>query len=87
MKIYVADGCFWIRSLVGVSNNKKSKYLHCQGNRLKQLNVSANTLLVDLDCENNKITELDLTNNKALTKVTCDPGVNVIGADPGIIHH
>ena len=82
--LYVYNG---ILEELDVSNNKNLKYLHCQGNRLKQLNVSANTLLVDLDCENNKITELDLTNNKALTKVTCDPGVNVIGADPGIIHH
>ncbi len=82
--LYVYNG---ILEELDVSNNKNLKYLHCQGNRLKQLNVSVNTLLVDLDCENNKITELDLTNNKALTKVTCDPGVNVIGADPGIIHH
>ena len=60
-------------------------YLHCQGNKLTELKVDANTLLKDLNCKDNKITELDLTKNTALTRVTVDPGVNVIGVDSSII--
>ncbi|MFB3787128.1 MAG: FG-GAP-like repeat-containing protein [bacterium] len=45
--------------------------LNCNSNLLTQLNVSANTALIDLFCSGNDLTQLDLSANTALVGLYC----------------
>lgn len=68
---------------LNVTNNVLLKTLNCSGLGLTSLNVSKNPALTRLYCTGNKLTTLDLSalGKSGEVSVTCDKGVNVIGAN------
>lgn len=59
-----------IQSLKGIESFTNLTALNCNGNDLKELDVSRNTKLQSLQCEANHLTSLDLTQNTQLTELT-----------------
>jgi Leucine-rich repeat (LRR) protein len=60
-----------ITSLKGIEHFPALKYLKCDGNQLTDLDVKANTALLELNCSNNKLTAIDVSKNTALTILDC----------------
>ena len=60
-----------IRSLEGIKYFTSLKELRCNGNSIKELDLSYNTQLEDLACSANELVSLDLTNNKNLSRLEC----------------
>ncbi len=73
-----------ITDLRGIAYFASLRTLHCNGNRLKALDVSKNTELVHLECYDNRLTELDVSHNSKLETLDCSEnqlaGLQVIGA-------
>jgi Leucine-rich repeat (LRR) protein len=55
---------------INLTNNNLTE-LHCRGNSLTNLNLTAQTNLKLLECGNNKIVSLNLTSNKKLEELEC----------------
>ncbi len=61
----------YLYSLIGVEASINLDTLICNGNRIKQLDISKNTGLTHLDCGGNALTSLDVSKNNALTSLDC----------------
>jgi hypothetical protein len=61
-----------ISNLMGIKYFWALKYLICNGNSLKSLDVSKNKELMSLNCSNNRLTSLDVSKNAALKGLSCD---------------
>ena len=55
------------------------RWLNCYDNKLKDLDLSKNTILQNLQCRNNQIASLDLSENMDLYSLDCDENVDVTG--------
>ncbi|MNQ38970.1 Internalin-J precursor [compost metagenome] len=60
-----------ISDLTGIQDFSALKFLKCNDNLLKNLDISKNTSLVDLFCFSNQIISLDVSNNSALINLSC----------------
>jgi Leucine-rich repeat (LRR) protein len=60
-----------VQSLQGIEFFTELEYLFCQGNQLKSLDLSKNTLLRTLGCDENQLTSLDLSKNTLLMILDC----------------
>jgi Leucine-rich repeat (LRR) protein len=60
-----------ISDLTGIQDFSALKFLKCNDNLLKNLDISKNTSLVDLFCFSNQIISLDVSNNIALINLSC----------------
>ena len=60
-----------IESLEGVEIFTNLKYLYCENNKLKSVDVSGNKNLIILFCNDNQIATLDLSNNTKLENLAC----------------
>ena len=60
-----------ITSLEGIQAFKNLQYLHCEGNKLTQIDLSKNTNLQYLYCNNNQLTQIDLGENTNLIYLYC----------------
>ena len=61
-----------IADLTGIGCFADLKYLYCENNDLKTLDVSDCPLLRRLECRNNKITSLNIKGCSAIETLTCD---------------
>ncbi|KAK3582562.1 hypothetical protein CHS0354_024116 [Potamilus streckersoni] len=60
-----------IDSLRGIEYFTSLEHLNCNGNKLKNLDLSKNTSLIILNCYNNQLTNLVLSNSPSLTTLNC----------------
>ena len=61
-----------VRSLKGLKWFTGLEELSCSGNRLEEIDVSANTQLRRLSCAGNRLTSLDLSSNRVLKILACE---------------
>jgi len=61
-----------IFDLTGIETFINIRRLYCDHNQLTVLNVSNNTLLIELLCHNNLLTSLVVSSNTGLTLLSCD---------------
>lgn len=60
-----------ITSLKGIEHFTFLQSLHCEGNKLTNLDVSKNSRLTTLSCLGNLLTELDVSKNTELIEINC----------------
>ncbi len=60
-----------IHSINGIEHFVNLKVLDCSYNKLTELDISKNTMLIELSCSDNQLTDLDISNNTALTWLSC----------------
>lgn len=61
-----------ISDLTGIQDFISLNKLECRNNKLKELNLSKNTLLEELYCGNNSLTSIDLSKNVELKNLSCE---------------
>lgn len=61
----------YIGSLTGIEHFTNLTELHCEGNRLTELDISSNGALKELRCSDNSLTSIGMDNNAALLKLDC----------------
>ena len=73
IRLYKEDGSpMQVADLSGVGYFPALKVLECPSSELTRLDVSKNTLLMELNCGNTQLTELDVSKNTALTRLACE---------------
>ena len=61
-----------IENLKGIEIFVNLKELHCNGNKIEELDLSSNLKLEYLDCSSNQLSTLDISANQKLRQLHCD---------------